>query len=323
MSSSRPHSANPDQTAPVSSRYRRGAWAFLLYSVAVILWGALVRASLSGDGCGDHWPLCNGDVVPPDPTTKTVIEFTHRLTSGLAWIFAAAFWWVSRRYGGLVKRGAKWVFFFMTTEALVGAGLVLTKMVADNPDAARGYWAAAHLLNTFALLYALTLHAYWASGGHDRKLTGTNRWLVGLTFLLLCAVGASGAIAALGDTLFPASDLAAGLAADFDPDAHIFVRLRTFHPLLALGGALLSLILSVRAYGEGSRVAIYLGAFTVLQVGAGFLNVMLLAPVWLQLTHLLIADALWISLVLVARDLATLPEARAQSVDSTAPIQAR
>ena len=55
----------------------------LLFCLAVIIWGAFVRATGSGAGCGDHWPLCNGVVVPRAPALETVIEMTHRLTSGL------------------------------------------------------------------------------------------------------------------------------------------------------------------------------------------------------------------------------------------------
>src|SRR5215467_12703113 len=60
------------------------AWGVLAYNVAVIAWGAFVRASGSGAGCGRHWPLCNGEVVPRPTSVATVIEATHRATSGLA-----------------------------------------------------------------------------------------------------------------------------------------------------------------------------------------------------------------------------------------------
>lgn len=276
----------------------------IAYSLFVILWGALVRATLSGAGCGDHWPLCNGEVVPLDPSIETIIELTHRVTSGLAWVFALLFVVFARRLyakGHLVRRGAAMVLFFMTTEALVGAGLVLTKMVADNPESARAYWAAAHLLNTFALLFALTLNAHYASGGQALRLPRGDRFFFRVVYGVLLVVGATGAIAALGDTLFPATSLGEALAQDLDASSHIFLRLRALHPIAALVGAGLCIALGVRAYNRDiGAPAMWVLGFACTQVGLGFLNVLLLAPVWLQLVHLALADALWISVTWLA-----------------------
>src|SRR5664279_6195716 len=68
---------------PVSDNLPRFAWALLAYNIAVILWGGLVRATGSGAGCGEHWPLCNGVVVQHSPSVQTMIELTHRITSGI------------------------------------------------------------------------------------------------------------------------------------------------------------------------------------------------------------------------------------------------
>ena len=64
------------------SRFSRYAWGVLGANLLVILWGAWVRITGSGAGCGEHWPDCNGQVVPRDPGVETLIEFTHRATSG-------------------------------------------------------------------------------------------------------------------------------------------------------------------------------------------------------------------------------------------------
>ncbi|MCU0672062.1 MAG: COX15/CtaA family protein, partial [Myxococcota bacterium] len=201
----------------IDRRYARLAWGFVVYTIGVILWGAFVRASLSGDGCGDHWPLCDGEVIPVAPDAKKLVELTHRITSGLAWIGALAFWIVARRRAKrleaprrgstdstatssgapdedherarLVGRGAFWGFFFMTTEALVGAGLVLFRMVAENPDTARGYWMGAHLVNTYLLVAALSLHAWWASGGRAFRLRGPQGMAALALALGMLAVG--------------------------------------------------------------------------------------------------------------------------------------
>ena len=86
----------PASTLPTPA-LRRFAWGVLCYFIAVILWGTLVRATGSGAGCGGHWPLCNGTVLQHSPSVETIIEYAHRLTSGLtffavvgllAWTFA-------------------------------------------------------------------------------------------------------------------------------------------------------------------------------------------------------------------------------------------
>lgn len=281
----------------------------IAYTLFVILWGALVRATLSGAGCGDHWPLCNGEVVPLAPSTETMVELTHRVSSGLAWIFALLFVVFSRRVfpkGHLGRRGAALVLFFMTTEALVGAGLVLTKMVADNPESTRAYWAAAHLLNTFALLYVLTLHAHYAHEGKVIALPRSERLGFRAVYGVLLVVGATGAIAALGDTLFPATSISDAIAQDFDASSHIFLRLRALHPIAALVGAASCIALGVRAHNrEAGAPAVWVIGLACTQVGVGFLNMFLLAPVWLQLVHLALADGLWLSLTWLSLRLST------------------
>jgi heme A synthase len=307
----------------IDRRYARLAWGFVVYTIGVILWGAFVRASLSGDGCGDHWPLCDGEVIPVAPDAKKLVELTHRITSGLAWIGALAFWIVARRRAKqvdeattaspeverarLVHRGAFWGFFFMTTEALVGAGLVLFRMVAENPDTARGYWMGAHLVNTYLLVAALSLHAWWASGGRAFRLRGPQGMAALALALGMLAVGITGAIAALGDTLFPVGSLAEGLAQDLDPTSHVFLRLRIAHPIVALvvagaTGAFAAALAASTSSRVVRRHALALAALVGLQVGLGFLNVALLAPVWLQLVHLAVADAIWIALGLLAAE---------------------
>src|ERR1044071_4013704 len=118
-----------------NARFARYAWGVLAYNVAVVLWGAYVRATGSGAGCGNHWPLCNGEVTPHSPAIATLIEFTHRATSGISlalvgllvvWAFRA----YPRRHR--VRLGAALSLVFLLTEALIGAALVLLEHVAKN-----------------------------------------------------------------------------------------------------------------------------------------------------------------------------------------------
>ncbi len=301
---------------PHRSRLATFAWAVLAYNVGVILWGAYVRASGSGAGCGEHWPLCNGVVLPRVPAAATIIEFSHRLTSGLALIGVVALLiWVWRVCppGHPARRGAVWTFFFMLTEAAVGAGLVLFQLVADNATMARAMFMGVHLLNTFVLLGWLTLTAWWLSDGAAISLHARpgRTAALGVATIGLLLVGVSGAVAALGNTLYPDGSLAEGLAADLSPTSHFLIRLRILHPVFAVVTAL-GLLFGSSRLADGADVsaastARLVSTLAALQVGLGALNLMLLAPVWMQLVHLLVADMLWIAFVLLAARVLAVP----------------
>jgi cytochrome c oxidase assembly protein subunit 15 len=287
----------------------RFAWSLLAYNLAVILWGAFVRASGSGAGCGSHWPLCNGEVVPHAPALATVIELTHRATSGLALLGVVVLvWWTWRATskGHPARFAAAMSLLFMLTEAAVGAGLVLFELVADNASLARGLFMAVHLVNTFILLGWLTLTAWWLSGG--RQISVSGKPFAAATFAVATAglllAGMSGAIAALGDTLYPARSLTEGLRADLSATSHVLIRLRLLHPIITTGvGILLIVIASRRRHSSddhGRHAPNAVVTLTLVQLTVGVLNVVWLAPVWMQLVHLFIADLLWIAFVLLA-----------------------
>lgn len=298
--------------SPRGSAFPAYAWAVLLFNLLVILWGAYVRATGSGAGCGSHWPLCNGEVVPRAPALATVIEFTHRLTSGVALLLVAGLVVGARRVhprGHLARRAAAWSAFFIVVEALLGAGLVLLEYVADDTRSARGFWVAGHLVNTMFLVAALALAARWAGRAPRRRAPiGASAGLAfGIAVAGMLVLGMSGAITALGDTLFPVATWAEGKAQTFSADAHVFVRLRVWHPALALAVGVASLLAVVaarraRRTDEVRRTGTVLIALYLLQLGLGLVNLWLLAPVELQLAHLLLADVVWIALVLLAAD---------------------
>lgn len=291
------------------------AWGVLIYNLGVILWGAYVRATGSGAGCGSHWPLCNGVVIPREPQIETIIEFTHRLMSGLSLILVVAmFIWAFRLYekGHPVRLGSSLSLVFIITEALVGAGLVLFQWVAHDASVGRAISIVVHLINTFILLAALTLTAWWASGGKPVRLRGggLSLWLLVAGLIGAITIGGSGALAALGDTLFPAESLLSGIRQDFSPTAHFLIRLRLLHPTIAMMVSVYLIILigviNLRhADGAVRRFARILSVLIVIQLGAGFINVLLLAPVGMQLIHLLLADLVWIGLILLAATVLT------------------
>jgi heme A synthase len=291
------------------NRFAKFSWALLGYNLLVILWGAYVRASGSGAGCGAHWPLCNGVVLPQSGQITTLIEFTHRMMSGLTVLFAIGLVvWAWRAYprGSRMRLGAGLVGLFTFTEALVGAGLVLLELVGTDASALRAGSVAVHLVNTLLLVGSVTLTAWWASGGSALRIRGQGLAapLLIAALALVMLLSASGAITALGDTLFPAGTLAAGLQQDFSPTAHFLIRLRIYHPLLAILTGAFCLFVALRTNERtqsplARRFATALIATVLAQIGLGFLNVYLLAPIWMQLLHLLVSDLLWISLVLL------------------------
>ncbi|OGG94628.1 MAG: hypothetical protein A2527_05430 [Candidatus Lambdaproteobacteria bacterium RIFOXYD2_FULL_50_16] len=291
------------------NRFAKFAWGILIYNLWVILWGAYVRATGSGAGCGRHWPTCNGEVIPVEPRIQTLIEFSHRSSSGLALVtILVLLFWAFKAYpkGHPVRLGAALSTLFMLTEAGLGAGLVLFELVAEDTSMARVYSMALHLINTFILLSSITLTCFWASGGPFFTLKGQGKQgakiYLGLAFVIL--IGVTGAVTALGDTLFPPQQLGAGFMADGEGGVYFLKRLRIFHPILATSLGLYFVYLglffranrySVQTRQMGALLAIIYGV----QVAVGALNIYLHVPAWSQLIHLLGADLLWITLVLL------------------------
>lgn len=298
--------ATIEQTEGRRSGLAGFAWGLLGYNALVVLWGAFVRATGSGAGCGGHWPLCNGEVVPRAPQIATIIEFTHRAMSGLALAGVAALCiWAFRRYarGSAVRKYAALSAVFLCVEALLGAGLVLFDYVAHNVSAGRAIYLSLHLANTLVLLATLTITAWLASREEVvlRWRKAPKRVLAALPLAVL--LGMTGAVAALGDTLFPAASLRAGLSQDFSATAHLLIRLRSVHPVLAVAvSAYLFYAASaaMKARGEARTAALLVWALVLAQIVVGAVNIALLAPAWMQIAHLLLADLLWIALVLTA-----------------------
>lgn len=296
-------------STPATSRARTfvvSAWAVLAWNLLVVLWGALVRATGSGAGCGGHWPLCNGEVLPHSPGAATFIEFAHRTTSGIALVSVFALAFAARRVfpkGDRARRAAALAALFIVTEALLGAGLVLFDYVAHNSSPGRAVYLSLHLVNTLFLLAALAISAWFAAHPDAEPSQPYAPAIATLPVVILVSI--TGAIAALGDTLFPASSLAAGLRQDFSPAVSLLLRLRIIHPALAVAAAMFFIYAAMAARrarpspGIQATVLSVMG-LTLAQLCAGAVNISLLAPVWMQLLHLLLADSLWIALLVLA-----------------------
>jgi len=302
-----------------SPALRRFAWAVLAYFIAVILWGTLVRATGSGAGCGGHWPLCNGTVIQHHPRIDTLIELTHRIMSGFAlfpvvgllvWTFAGTV------HGHLARATAVASVAFTVIEAVLGALLVKLGYTAQSQSPMRPAFLALHLTNTLLLLAALTLtaHLLSRSKGYLRgniRFTAPFAAVVGVVVVML--VGVTGSLAALGDTLFPETSLGLALAQDFSATSGWLVRWRWTHPGIAFAASIFLIWLLVRAArhkatewdnrGLSALVLLLLAAVYTL----GLLDVILLAPLWVQVAHLLAADTLWAALVVLTARLTLEP----------------
>ncbi len=305
----KPANQTPSPGFTVSARL------LVVYTLLVILWGAWVRISHSGDGCGESWPLCHGVVLPDAAApTKTWIELAHRIQSGLFGIFVVALVLFARKAFAQAHPVRFWVkasLFFTITEALLGAKLVLFGLVGQNSSAFRAFAMSLHFANSVLLVISLTLVALFCTRQEwfirtnaDQLLS--NRLLrklpriAGLIFLLL---GITGAIAALSTTLFPTLSLAQGFLADFHPDSHFLLKLRTFHPVMGiLGGfGLIALFYSVGEKTPAEEVDFRKRCWNVIIVAAvticiGMITLFWLSPIPLKIIHLFLAHALGIAL---------------------------
>jgi len=298
------------------SQVARFAWTALYWNVAVVLWGAYVRATGSGAGCGNRWPLCDGDVVGASAKAQTIVEFTHRITSviSLLMVTGLVIWcWRVTKKGDWARYSTVLAAALLANEALLGAALVLLKHVGNDQSVGRILFLCLHFGNTLLLLATLSLTAAWLSNG-SRSFTLISKWrevgFIGLGRLATLVTGTTGAVAALADTLFPATSLPLSLAQDFGSGTPALLRVRLLHPAIATVAACYILWVILRSStgrNRFSRSAIALIILLFVQVGIGMANVLLLAPVWVQIAHLFVADALWILLVLASADLVLEP----------------
>jgi cytochrome c oxidase assembly protein subunit 15 len=299
--------------APIPTRVRtarvralpRYAAAALGFMVLVILWGAVVRATGSGGGCGSNWPLCNGDYFPHHPRLATVIEFTHRSTSGVCTFLLIALGVLTFRVTPQRHRARTavlWAGFLLVTEALLGAMLVLKHWVEANVSTGRVIAQCVHLTNTMLFMAALALTAWFLT---DRVQIASRREghrpMALLAIVSTLLVAATGSLAALADTLFPSPNLAAAFAADAAAASPALIRMRWLHPAAAVLSVVFVLLL-VRVEGLRHPIARIVVAMLALLFVLGVGDVLLLAPIWMQVLHLLSADIYWIALVLLASD---------------------
>ena len=297
-------------------KFAKFAWLVLAWNIVVILWGVFLRASKSGDGCGQHWLTCEGEVIPSAPAIKTVIEFSHRITSSLdgllliallVWAFVI---WKRRRSDSTKKvlKMAAGSFVFVVIEGLLGAGLVLTGNTAETLTPERPFWMAGHLVNTLILLTFLTLTARYASGGKPLNFYVERKYLAAIVigFAAILLVGITGSIAALSHMIFPSGTIAEGIEKDFSPTSNILLRLRLLHPITAILTSVFLIFLTGWLTKESGKERLVvrwsnvLSIMVLVQIAFGSLTLLTLAPIAMQLGHLLFVDVIWISYAMFA-----------------------
>jgi heme A synthase len=178
------------------------------------------------------------------------------------------------------------------------------------------------------LVGAVTATAWWATTGRSLQLRGQKLLTPAMIFMLFgtLVLGISGAITALGDTLFPATSLSEGMRQDFSPTAHILIRLRIWHPIIALTMACVSIFLAVwisvtSQITQAVKMARAVIGIYITQIILGFINLFLLAPGWMQIIHLLVADVLWVHLVMLAvATLSTVPGKIQESIEKSGEV---
>jgi heme a synthase len=314
------------------ARVSRVAAITLGYTIFVILFGAIVRITRSGAGCGQHWPTCNGEIAPLPHRLETLIEFSHRVTSAGSLVAVLVFAAITVRgvpAGHRLRKTAYAAVLLMVVEALIGAALVLFRLVVDDASKARAIVMPAHLLSTFALVAVLTLATLWSRtpppAPPETRASGPGSGWLALGAVALVVVALTGAITALGDTLYPplAASLVGRLHEDQGAHANFLQRLRVLHPVLAVGAAALVAHLAA-AYGSvgpgARRASRAVLVFAGLQLAAGTLNVLLSAPGWLQVVHLGLALGLWASFVALA---GSVGDARASGAPTTGDARSR
>ncbi|HUO51220.1 MAG TPA: COX15/CtaA family protein [Gemmatimonadaceae bacterium] len=307
----------------------RSLRALLRLSLAVavlhIAFGAIVRISGSGMGCGDHWPKCLGAWFPPMDQPTLVIEWTHRLLAAILVTTVSATALVAWRARGMkgvggrggVLRPALLALALVFTTALFGA---VTVWLQNAPLATVGHWSlAAALLATLAtaLVRAGDLGgARWSVG--TAKLARGAAAAAGLAFVVLIlggltakVPGANAACSGIPLCGTPTDPNAPGLAT--------LQLVQMFHRVLAylLFFHLMGLAISTRRITEAPaavRAVRIAFALALLQVGIAFSMVLRHLPGVLRSAHQITGVLLWLAVVV-----ATLLARRAAPAEAPVP----
>ena len=299
--------AVPDSAA--DSRISILSWTTLWLTVAVVIGGALVRATDSGAGCGESWPICGGQIIPEIGNYHTAIEISHRLMTGLLGMVLVTLFLLVRRQYDKTHRLRRAVFaagVLLIIESLLGASLVIFGWVEFDASIARLIVVPIHLVNTFLLVAAMVLVAFFAGGGRGFRvdLSKTLDKVIAACLGIVLVIGATGALNALADTLIKSDALRPAAGDEVQVTEAVLRQIRTIHPFVAIiGGLALYMLVRFLTAGAGKRVRLLgVGVQGIIWVQfiVGLLNIALNVPLEIQLIHLFVADVLWILVVLIS-----------------------
>ncbi len=294
----------PIHSLPKSKFFSRLCFGVLLFCLCIILWGAWVRISHSGDGCGPNWPDCQGEyLIDKTAPAKTWIEWTHRASTSVFGILVillllSAFIKFPKKHP--VRKSSLCILFFTITEALIGAILVKFHLTGNNFSPLRVLTMNLHLINS--LLLTCSLFLCWRFS-FNKVFSFSHRKYFPIFILIFFVIAFFGSISALSATLFPSHSLIEGFLRDFHPDSNWLIRLRWLHPVLAilLGGGFAVYchkFFKNKKTGQKDKSLILFTACLGLALLSGILNLFLLSPVFLKLSHLLIVYGLAMSFLL-------------------------
>lgn len=282
--------------------YRRYCNFLIAYTIVIIAWGAWVRISGSGAGCGEHWPLCNGKAIPIGESSKTWVEVSHRYSTAIFGVLAVLLCGFSYRVQSnknFHRLGAWGVLLFTIFEALIGRLLVVEGLVDQDLSLARAVLMPLHLVNTSLLLFAevLSVESLRLPAALTPTEKSTRLLLTGSLVIILFTLLTTGAIAALATHIAPSPTFMQGIQADLSPSSHIAVRLRPLH--LVAGFASFIIVIFALSY-RPKPLRIFFAcpssqSFTywlMIMALLGTATLALHSPVYLKMAHLVAATIL-------------------------------
>ena len=271
-----------------------------LYSILIIIWGAWVRISKSGDGCGTSWPLCNDTIIPDTGNIHTLIELTHRLSTGVYGVLVILLViWTFKLFPitHAVRKIALFVLSLTILEALIGAKLVLFGLVGENTGIYRIIVMSLHQVTSVLLTGSIAKAYYVTTLAPENKINSP--YLISILKIMFLLIIATGGVAALSNTVFPSSSILEGLMTDLNPTSHILLKLRIIHPVLALLLTFTMIFILLRLYKDDPKYVVRLSTCIIVGVTIGIITLVTLSPVYMKLIHLTVAHIIWSVMVKV------------------------
>jgi heme A synthase len=273
-----------------------------LLTVGLITFGALVRVTDSGLGCGNSWPLCNGTVIPPLDNLTAWVEWSHRLIAILIGLLGIGMLVLAVRGYQKNNRAVVTITFIAAGLFAFQSGLGALVVIFDLPPTV----VTLHLASAMLLLATLLLSVIFA--WHRPPPVQTSRdnvtTLAYVTMALSLLIILTGALVrGSGATLAcPDYPLCNGEVLPFGQGALETVHMMHRFAVVGLGLMLIMLVWYVYRGGRSallrrlSLLALVL-YFSQAIVGAFFV-LSSASPIW-GVAHVGLASSVWALLVAI------------------------